>query len=232
MAGTADWKDVRINMSRTTATIRRQAGAQLWWRPDWDTDEASPGSGTFQRNDSRGARVHIPTHILSGWCVGNLLPLNGARAVVLHDRRRRRGRGRVGHRLRRAFYWDWHHKVGHNVFFAALLAGGLAAFSSRKWLAFVAYFILAHLHLVLDYFGSGPGWPIYYLWPVSNLEIVNPRAWPFFSWQNITAAYALVAWTVWIAWRSAGRRSKCLMPRLDRQLVALLQKRRRTADNA
>ena len=171
--------------------------------------------------------MHIPTHILSGWCIGNLLPLNGRERVFCMVAASVADFDGLGIIFGEEVYWDYHHKLGHNVLFAALLAGGLAAFSSsRKGLAFIAYFLLAHLHLVLDYFGSGPGWPLYYLWPVSDMEIVNPRAWPFFSWQNILAAYALVAWTLWIAWRDKRTPLECLMPRLDRQLVALLPRRR------
>lgn len=166
--------------------------------------------------------MHIPTHILSGWCVGNLLPLSGRERLFCMIAASAADVDGLGILFGEEMYWAWHHKLGHNVFFAALLAGGLAMASSRRGLAFVAYLLLAHLHLVLDYFGSGPGWPLYYLWPASDFEIVNPRAWPFFSWQNITTAYALVGWTVWIAWRNRRTPLERLMPRLDRQLAALL----------
>ena len=177
--------------------------------------------------------MHIPTHILSGWCAGSLLPFTARERLFCMIAASAADVDGVPIIFGEQAYWAWHHKVGHNVFFAALLAGGMAAFSTRKRLSFVAYFLLAHLHLVLDYFGSGPGWPIYYLWPVSGLETVNRSAWPFFSWQNITMAYLLVAWAVWIAWKHGRTPLECLMPRLDRQLVALLQRRRdKTADNA
>jgi hypothetical protein len=176
--------------------------------------------------------MHIPTHILSGWCIGNLLPLNGRERLFCMIAAGAADFDGLGILFGEETYWDFHHKLGHNVFFAVLLSGVLASLSSRKWLAFEVFFVLAHLHLVLDYVGSGPGWPLYYLWPVSNMETFNPRAWPFFSWQNIATAYVLVGWAIWIAWRDGRTPLECLMPRLDRQLVAMLQRRGKTADNA
>ena len=129
--------------------------------------------------------MHIPTHILSGWCIGNLLPLNGRERLFCMIAAGAADFDGLGILFGEETYWDFHHKLGHNVFFAVLLSGVLASLSSRKCLAFEVFFVLAHLHLVLDYVGSGPGWPLYYLWPVSNMETFNPRAWPFFSWQNI-----------------------------------------------
>ena len=164
--------------------------------------------------------MHIPTHILSGWCVGNLLPFNRRERLFCMIAASAVDFDGIPIVFGEEAYWAWHHKVGHNVFFAALMAGLLGALSSRRALAFASYFALAHLHLVLDFLGSGPGWPLY-LWPVSDLEVINPWAWPFFSWQNIVTAYALVAWTLWIAWRDRRTPLERLMPRLDQQLVAL-----------
>jgi hypothetical protein len=50
-------------------------------------------------------------------------------------------------------------------------------------------------------------------------------AWPFYSWQNITTAFALVAWTLVIARRLGRTPLESLMPRLDRQLVGYLRPR-------
>ena len=41
-----------------------------------------------------------------------------------------------------------------------------------------------HLHLFCDLLGSGPGWPIYYLWPLSLAELSWSGQWNLASWQN------------------------------------------------
>jgi hypothetical protein len=119
-------------------------------------------------------------------------------------------------------YWDYHHTLGHNLPFGLLFCLALAAFSARRALAFTVYLALFHLHLLLDYFGSGPGWGIPYFWPFSKHVSVNPSAWAFYSWQNLTAAGMLVIWTLWIIRRDGRTPLEAVMPNLDRQLVAAL----------
>jgi hypothetical protein len=172
--------------------------------------------------------VHIQTHILSGWCVGNLVPGFGPReralcmlAASLPDL------DGLGILVSEELYWDLHHKLGHCAAFGVVLSACLAIASTRgrRWLALGVYLALFHLHLALDYVGSGPGWPIWYFWPVSDRAWLNPHAWPFFSWQNLSAAFGAIAWTVWIA-RNRGRTPlEALMPSLDRQLIAMLPPR-------
>ena len=114
--------------------------------------------------------MHIQTHILSGWCVGNLLPLTSRERLFCMIAAGAADIDGLGIVVSQELYWDYHHKLGHCAAFGLLLAGALAAFSTRRALAFGTYLLLFHLHLVLDYYGSGPGWPIYYLWPVSDRE--------------------------------------------------------------
>jgi hypothetical protein len=81
------------------------------------------------------------------------------------------------------------------------------------------YLALFHLHLLMDYWGSGPLWPIYYLYPFSDFKWVNPDSWNLFSWQNTAIAGLLLAWTVWIARRRGRTPLELIAPRLDRLLV-------------
>ena len=76
-----------------------------------------------------------------------------------------------------------------------------------------------HLHLVLDYFGSGPGWGIHYFWPFSNYEILNPYAWNFLSWQNLCAAAFFLLWTIAIIVKSKRTPLEVIMPSLDQKIV-------------
>jgi inner membrane protein len=164
--------------------------------------------------------MHLQTHLMSGWCAGNLLPSLGARerlfcmiAAVAPDFD---GVGRV---FGEEAYWDYHHVVGHNLAFAVVLSAALAAFSTKRVLAFAAYFALAHLHLLMDYFGSGPGWGIPYFWPFDKHAYTSPNAWAFYSWQNLSTAGVMLAWTLLIVDRYGRTPLERLMPSLDRQLV-------------
>jgi len=169
--------------------------------------------------------MHVPTHILSGWCLGNVLPLTPRERLGCMIAATAADLDGLGIVFGQEAYWEYHHKLGHNVFFAVVVASVLTIFLSgarRRAAAFALYLTMAHLHLVLDYLGSGPGWAIWYLWPANDVQIVNPHAWPFFSWQNIAAAYGLLAWAVWIAWRDRRTPLELLMPRLDGRLVSML----------
>jgi hypothetical protein len=172
------------------------------------------------------ARMHIQTHILSGWCVGCVLPRLGKRerlfcmlAATLSDL------DGLSILAGQNAYWDYHHTLGHNLPCGLLLCLALAIFSSPRALSLLVYLALFHLHLLLDYYGSGPGWGIPYLWPFSHHLWLNPDAWPFYSWQNITAALALYALTLWLARHQGRTPLEAIMPRLDRQLVQLLRGR-------
>jgi len=124
-------------------------------------------------------------------------------------------------------YWDYHHVLGHNLFFGLLLCGMLTVFAQHRLKAFSWCFALFHLHLILDYYGSGPGWGIVYLWPLSDWSIGNPDAWPFYAWQNVVTGYFFVGWTVWIVVVQKRTPLEWPMPSLDQQLVALAQKWRK-----
>jgi hypothetical protein len=116
-------------------------------------------------------------------------------------------------------YWRTHHVLAHNLPFALVVAIGLTVFSSHRVVAFALYLGLFHLHLLMDYWGSGPLWPIYYLYPFSGFKWVNPDSWALFSWQNIAAAALLLIWTGWIARRRGRTPLELVAPRLDRLLV-------------
>jgi hypothetical protein len=145
--------------------------------------------------------MHIPTHVMSGWCIGASLPLTARErlACVLTAS----GADLDGMSLAWgwAAYRRWHHVLGHNVFFGlllALLCARLAAPGHRVMMTAMGL-VLFHVHLVLDYYGSGSGWPIYYLWPFSRFGWVNPEAWDFGGWQSYATMTGLLLWTVAIA---------------------------------
>jgi hypothetical protein len=165
----------------------------------------------------------VPTHILSGWCIGNVLPLNARERLGCMIAATAADIDGLGLLYSWDAYWNFHHKLGHNIFAVVIFAAALMPFASRRRFAFFMYLALAHLHLLLDYLGSGPGWGIYYLWPVSKeFRWMNPAAWPFTSWQNLLFAAALFVWAIVIAIRCRRTPIELLAPRLDRAIVAAL----------
>lgn len=163
---------------------------------------------------------------MSGWCVANLIPLNPrerALAMVAATAPDLDGLGVIGGE---EWYWKTHHIFGHNLIFALFLAGTLTCFAQHRWRAFLLFLALAHLHFVMDFFGSGPLWTIPYLWPTKQWIWKNPYAWDLFSWQNITAAVVMMVWTIVIAIKCGRTPLEAVMPNLDRKLVAMLRRQR------
>jgi hypothetical protein len=156
---------------------------------------------------------------MSGWVIGNCLDLSP----------RQRGFCMIAASLAdldglsilfgQNAYWTYHHLLCHNLLFAVLFSAVFAWFSPPLIRSFLIYLSLAHVHLLLDYYGSGPGWNIYYLYPFSRRSIYNQHAWDFYSWQNLSAAGVLFLITVLIAIRRGRTPLETIMPALDRQLV-------------
>jgi hypothetical protein len=164
--------------------------------------------------------MHVQTHIMSGWCVGNLFRLTPRQRLMCMIAASIADLDGLGILAGQEAYLKYHHVVGHNLLFGLIACIVLALLSRARLGVFALYLALFHLHLVMDFFGSGPGWPIYYLWPYSKWTPDNRHwSWEFYSWQNITAAFALLAWTILIAVYAGRTPLEVPMPRLDRQLV-------------
>jgi hypothetical protein len=161
---------------------------------------------------------------MSGWCIANCLPL-GARerlfcmvAATICDI------DGLGIIISEHWYTQFHHILGHNLTFGLIVSTILAIFSARKILGFATYLALFHLHLFMDYWGSGRDWGIAYWYPWRfgpGYWWMSPYGWDFYSWQNISAAFALLGWTVAIAYFLRRTPLELIMPRLDRKLVGL-----------
>ncbi len=91
--------------------------------------------------------MHVPTHLMSGWCVGNLCPLTARERVFCMAAASLPDLEGVTYLLGQNAYWDYHHVLCHNLTFALLAAAALAVSYTRRPLAFVVYLFLAHLHL-------------------------------------------------------------------------------------
>lgn len=171
--------------------------------------------------------MHIPTHILSGWCIGNLFRFSPRERLFCMFAAAIPDIDGVGFFFSEEVYWRLHHYLGHNVFFGVGVALAMSAFSSRRWLAFTVYAGLFHVHLIMDYFGSGPGWMIHYLWPLSAAAWKTHLVWDLYSWQNLTAAGILLAWTAGIAYVARRTPLELIAQRLDRRCCEFLHDSRR-----
>ncbi len=169
--------------------------------------------------------MHLQTHALLGWNAGNLIPRFGARerffcmaASLLPDLD---GLSMIaGWEV----YLDYHHVLGHNLLFIVVASTLLAWFSKPRILSFFTYLVLMHIHLLMDYFGSGEGWTISYFWPFSNHEFGTHLAWEFYSWQNLTAGGLMILWMLAIIVFQRRTPLEYPMPKLDKQLVELFGK--------
>ncbi len=122
-------------------------------------------------------------------------------------------------------YWNYHHVLGHNLLVSALVTLALATFSRHRVIAAATYLAMFHLHLLMDYFGSGPGWGISYFWPFSNWQAKTNHGWEFYSWQNLTTAGLFIVWTFLLIRLRKRTPLEAIMPNLDRQIVALMSRR-------
>lgn len=163
--------------------------------------------------------MHIPTHILSGWCVAGFLPLRPRERLFCMLAASLPDLDGLGILVSEEMYWRFHHYAGHNVFFGLLLSAGLAAFSWRRWITFAACLTCFHLHLGMDYIGSGPGWMIHYLWPLNDYGIKTDAGWALDSWQNRVAFGVLLLVTIAIGYWRRITPLELMAPRLDRRLT-------------
>lgn len=171
--------------------------------------------------------MQIQTHILSGWCVADLLeltPRERVLAMVAATAPDLDGLGLLGGIQ---YYVEYHHVLAHNVLLAALTAALLAAFSTHRLRVMALCFGLFHLHLLLDYYGSGRGWPILYFWPFSDRAFQSPHAWGFNSWQNLLALALLIGWTLAILFRKGRSPLEVILPSLEGKVVRSFNRRAR-----
>ena len=168
--------------------------------------------------------MHVPTHLLSGWCVANLFELTPRERLFCMIAASMADVDGLSYAFGEAAYQQYHHLLGHNLTVGVVGAAAMAMNSVHRAKGFLLYLFLAHVHLVLDYLGSGPYWPIYYLWPFDwSFKVINKEGWEFSAWQNKAFAGAFLAWALVIAFRQGRTPVEMITPRLDQAFVRWLR---------
>lgn len=126
-----------------------------------------------------------------------------------------------------SFYAQYHHVVGHGIFFSIATAIVAALISKQNIIATIALSILSfHSHLLLDVIGSGGPqgeiWPIYYFWPLYDASYEWSGQWALNSWRNF--AYAAVIFFITFELCKRRRRTPFLLfsKRMDAACLGMI----------
>ncbi|PZR08836.1 MAG: hypothetical protein DI536_23360 [Archangium gephyra] len=122
-------------------------------------------------------------------------------------------------------YGRWHHVLTHGIVAAVVLSAVLAAFAMRRLAVFGLALVTFHLHLCCDLLGSGPGWPLYYLWPFSRVETFWSGQWDLASWQNSLIGLAATLLVLACALPFGRTMVELFSTKADAKVVATLRKR-------
>jgi len=121
-------------------------------------------------------------------------------------------------------YGKFHHLLTHGAVAAVVTSLACAGFANRRAAVWGLSLAAFHLHLVCDLAGSGPGWPVFYFWPLARTEWFWAGQWDLASWQNAliglgTTLACLAASLIW------GRTVvELLSPRWDAEVVATVRR--------
>jgi len=123
----------------------------------------------------------------------------------------------------------YHHSL-HNPAFALIVAVAAGTIADNKWTTSALAFTSFHLHLIEDVLGSrGPDgyqWPIPYLAPFSkSLQISWDGQWHLDAWENVLITGALLALTMWLAWRRGFSPVEMVSAKGDAAFVSTLRRR-------
>lgn len=168
--------------------------------------------------------MHIQTHVMSGWCIGNLFKLNRRErffcmlAASLPDLD---GVTIIGGW---ETYQKWHHVLAHNIMFCVILVSVLTYFSESKLKTLLIYSGLMALHMIMDMLGSGIGWYLYFYWPFSMEKFYTNYGWEFFSWKNQLFGFLFLLWTIIIIYCQRRTPLEYIMPKLNHRLVIFFLK--------
>ena len=122
-------------------------------------------------------------------------------------------------------YGKWHHVLTHGFVSAFVISAGLALMAKRRLAVFGLAFAAFHLHLFCDLLGSGPGWPLYYFWPLNRSEVLWSGQWDLASWQNTLIGLIATIAVLGCALRYGRTAVELFSLKVDAKIVATLRKR-------
>jgi inner membrane protein len=121
-------------------------------------------------------------------------------------------------------YVKYHHILFHNVLFGTIISLLFTSLRSRnRVLMMVFYLAVFHIHILCDLLGSGPDWPIAYLWPFSNKLYHFKYQWNLVSWQNFVTTLIATFLLFFVAVRCRRTPLELISRRIDRKVVATIQ---------
>ncbi|MCP5199954.1 MAG: metal-dependent hydrolase [Gammaproteobacteria bacterium] len=124
-----------------------------------------------------------------------------------------------------AVYAGVHHRYTHGIVFAlaaGLLAWRLAAGRQRVRVALLSVLAVA-LHLAGDVIASGPAWPVYPLWPWSDLAWGVAWSWNASDWRNVTLSALAVVMALGWSYRRGHSPLECVSYRADDWMSSVMR---------
>lgn len=127
------------------------------------------------------------------------------------------------------WFSKYHHSL-HTLAFAFVIAGLGLVLARQRWKVAALCFAGFHLHLVEDLAGSrgpdGDQWPIPYLSPFSSFhQWTWSGQWALNAWPNFVLTIALLAVTLYLAWRDGHSPIEMISKGADAKLVRTLRRR-------
>ncbi len=127
-------------------------------------------------------------------------------------------------------YARYHHVLGHNVLFAALVTLACLFLARRTLLVGALGALAVHLHFVADVVGSagpdGSQWDVPYLLPFSrSWQWAVPWQWALNAWPNIVLTLVLLALAFYVGWSRGFSPVGLLSERADGAFIATLRRR-------
>jgi inner membrane protein len=124
-------------------------------------------------------------------------------------------------------YFQYHHYIGHNIFFALVISALAFALArtQKLWVSFMGL-LAVHLHLLCDILGSrGPDgyqWPVFYFYPLNNeIELIWSGQWELNAWQNQVIMVMLFALSYVVLVRKGITFLEVISPRLEKEAFVM-----------